>query len=507
MDILCPIHHKQLTIEHKRLSFHGNTLPVVIGCCPLCRTRYINRVLMAGIKAFSLDGIRYELLSDLISAFPIDYEKEKRLRIENELKEAHEEKKKVKFKKQQEAMKQKKVAEVATLKKALSANPYMVYHPAFLRICDKYPDVCPYDSEPLVFVQRPMKHGYSGKPGWCCLYCSRLYWLKTEKEKYDKEQVAQAISKRKEFPKNARTAKQTQAAASKLPNETMQATCLDLPSSFSGQFPDLILQAKIRTQKRGLAPGCVSIVSNEKVQSAKNGIYWVGRALSSAILAAVQTKHKEFLYKEERYQIIEYRSFADTPKYLNIISRFCNPSSPQPVYIFAQKNIQHYNNENYETVTAMIPCSNTNYPIPLTVYYERSTHMYFMNDATYSSARQRYGLPYLRLHLATLLGTSTSGFGELKQHSELNLLGYSVSRLDGLDTAQRRALLKEIMNSGALTKAEIMNHLEWLINTRSSQPNMINAVGEWKSDLAYIANYDVSSQRRVWVNQFKSRFF
>ena len=50
---------------------------------------------MAGIKAFSLDGIRYELLSDLISAFPIDYEKEKRLRIENELKEVKQEKKKV----------------------------------------------------------------------------------------------------------------------------------------------------------------------------------------------------------------------------------------------------------------------------------------------------------------------------------------------------------------------------------------------------------------------------
>ena len=96
---------------------------------------------MAGIKAFSLDGIRYELLSDLISAFPIDYEKEKRLRIENELKEDKEEKKKVKFKKQQEAMKQKKAAEVVTLKKALSENPHMVYHPAFLRICDKYPDV------------------------------------------------------------------------------------------------------------------------------------------------------------------------------------------------------------------------------------------------------------------------------------------------------------------------------------------------------------------------------
>lgn len=506
MDILCPVHRDPLAIEHKSLNLYGNVLPVVIGHCPQCRTSYINRALMTGLNSFSVGGNRYELLSDLSNAFPIDYEKEKSLLIEKRQREAQEERKKRKRQKQQEAIKQKKAVEIAAILNALSNNPNMIYRPAFLSLCDEYPKVCPHDGEPLVFIQRPKKKSYSGKPSWCCLYCSRLYWLRSEKEKFEKEKKAQAILERQKYSERANTAKQAQLPAIQLANIKEEETCLGLPNDFSSHIPSLILQAKIRAKKHNVAPGCISIVATEKEQSTQKGIYWVGRSLSSAILAAVKTEKKLFLYKDEEYQIIEYHSFIDTPKYLDIISRFCNPTAPQPVYIFAQKNIQHFKNGNYETVTAMIPCSKVSFPIPLTVYYEQSTHMYFMNEATYSSARQRYGLPYVRLRLAPQSGKAARGFGELKQHSELYLLGYSVNRLDGLDTNQRRTLLKEIMDSGTLAKAEIMNHLEWLISTRSSQQNMTNAVGEWKSDLTYVANYDISSQRRIWVNQFKSRF-
>ena len=42
------------------------------------------------------------------------------------------------------------------------------------------------------------------------------------------------------------------------------------------------------------------------------------------------------------------------------------------------------------------------------------------------------------------------------------MLGHSVSRSNGLNTEERYALLKEIVNSGALTKAEIKNNLPFI---------------------------------------------
>lgn len=252
--------------------------------------------------------------------------------------------------------------------------------------------------------------------------------------------------------------------------------------------------------------GYVVVVANEHEQNSEAGIYWVGRTLPSMVLTAIGTESRRcFQYKDVRYKVENYEAFQDTKKYLDIIARFCSPASPQTIYVFAQKNLEHFQCENYELVTAMVPCSNSPFPAPITVYYEKLTHRYFINESSYTLARQRYGLPYLRLGLS-MEGIIHGSFGSLKEHSELYLLGYSVSTLDGMDTEGRRKLLSEIIDSGVLPKQEIMIHLEWLINTRNGMTHMKNAVDEWKSDLVFISQYHVSSQREIWVNAFKSKY-
>lgn len=392
---------------------------------------------------------------------------------------------------QEEKIRKNRLKRMEKLKRILASKPQTEYYPKFLEICETYPKVCPYDGQKLVTVNHPIKEGYSGKPGLCCLFCSRVYWLKKQRNQY--------------YSRIERLEKRERQLKKQIEEQKKLQKYLNLPDHFDKQPATLILQAKICTKKTNNDVKCISIVFDEKEQSTQEGIYWIGRALPSAILVAIGIAKKSFQYKDNWYRIVEYHLFSKAKKYLNIISRFCNPANPQTVYIFAQKNIQHYNSDNYETVTAMIPCMGKRFPIPITVYYEKTTHMCFMNEVAYLEAKQNYDLPYIRLRFASMAESFSYGFGELKQHSELYLLGYSVNRTDGLSTDERRSLLRKIMDGGILTKAEIMNHLEWLISMRNSQQNMVNAISEWKSDLAFVESYDVISQRKIWIKEFKNR--
>ena len=239
----------------------------------------------------------------------------------------------------------------------------------------------------------------------------------------------------------------------------------------------------------------------------KNGVYWVGRTLPTMVLMALQTYEKSFVYHGYEYQVMDFVPYKGIDKYLRIIRRFCNPSLPQTVFVFAQKNILRFKTAQYEEVTAMIPCADRSFPVPVTVYYDKRAQKYFINEETYVMTRKAYGLPYLRLQTNYGNTKSNHDFGTLKQQSELNLMGYNVSITAGLSVEERRKILRDAIDSGVLWKRDVINHLEWLIHTRAHLPNMENAVGEWKQDLIYISRYKSEEQRKIWVNKFKSRFF
>ena len=57
------------------------------------------------------------------------------------------------------------------------------------------------------------------------------------------------------------------------------------------------------------------------------------------------------------------------------------------------------------------------------------------------------------------------------------------------------------IDGGLMKKHEIINHLEWLIHTRSAMKNMENAVLEWRSDLHFLLNYNLDNQRTIWANR------
>ena len=249
----------------------------------------------------------------------------------------------------------------------------------------------------------------------------------------------------------------------------------------------------------------IYVVSDSHEQDTANGIFWVGRQLPSILLVALQANEKMVHYKGNSYELIDPVVYNSAEKYMNIVSRFLNAETPQTVYIFSQKTLKKDALAHCEMVTAMVPCSNRKFPVPVSVYYDKAKKQYFLNEATYLQLRKSYGLPYLRIQ-TTQIGGATSWNSALKSQSELNLLGYNVSAAEALSIDERRKILRYAIDSGVLWKNEVINHLEWLIKMGTKNPLMENAVGEWKQDLMYISRYKSEEQRKIWVNKFKSRF-
>lgn len=476
--VLCPQHHKELKIERVILTVLDDKYSVVTGTCSECNIKYTNRVFFRSGTIFSVGKERYQFLDDLGKVFPYTQDEdinnckqqEKSFKHTNEPADLHLRERQVK---NVHYTKTNDYFEV--MKQRLAKSPDMVVYPTKVVYLDKIPTRCPVDSELLRKLRVPYLEVTRGH---CCIRCGRLYLPESYKNLH---------------------------VGSEKWLESKHEAELNLPLEITDTPESTILLAQICTPGNKHAIGSVAIVADDHEQNTHDGIYWVGRALPSAILAAIQSSDHYFVYKDIKYQVGKVVTYKETTKYLKIISRFCNPFSPQTVYVFTQKNITHFQHDNFEMVTAMVPCSNRIYPVPITVYYDKVKQEYFINEATYISARQSFGLPYLRLKSASGQN-SLHGFLALKPHSELNLLGYNVNSTDGLSTELRRNILRDAIDSGILWKSEVINHLEWLIHTRGNIPNMEKAVGEWQDDLRYISNYHATEQRKIWISKFKSRY-
>lgn len=366
-------------------------------------------------------------------------------------------------------------SKAAIRKDQFQRYPKKLFYPSSVYTSAKIPEKCIFDGTYLSWVENIKS---KGNPGWCCMRCLRQY---------------KSNSQSGSSP--------TMPVPAPKPDGLLY-----LPDTPGITPKTAILAAKIQSVKHGDI-GWITIVSDAHDQDTPNGIFWVGRTLPSMVLAAIQSmRNRRFEYREIVYQVTKIKTYQNAQKYLNIIARFCNPSAPQTVFLFAQKNISHIEQENYESVIAMVPCADRIYPVPMPVYYDKVRQYYFVNDATYNTMRRHHGLPYLRVRTVTFTSGTSWGGAVLKQNSELNLLGYNVGATNGLPVQQRRRLLRQIIDSGILSKHEVTNHIEWLIHFHGGNPQMVNAILEWESDLQYLASYQAGKQRTIWVEAFRSRF-
>lgn len=528
MSVCCPRDGKKLLLKQLSILLAQKYIPVVIGTCPHCHAKFINRQLIEGCSFLTIDKIRYEILPELNNMIPYiskntqlkDIEKkiqkkvskaerqQQKLKIQKELEKQrqlaarqeelqkkqkeHELKKSQRKIKEQEYIKQNQKMQIERFSKEAIAHPRKIPQPTAIAFYNHIFESCPYDQSVLLDVQ--LHQVFAVKTALYCKQCKTLFLPEYLQSRANIPQLKHRILHNSSEDKKT-PAKKGSILGKQLHTYTAGTTSLPDSTIFSAKLHNVPHNKDLE----------IVVVSNEHQQDTSNGIYWIGRSLPSMILTVIQLdSRKQFTYKNIKYYVKSYEKYLKFESYANTVTKFCNPLKPQTIHVFAQKNMVYFQSTDYELVTAMIPCEKSSFPVPISVYYDKTKHMYFMNEESYTLIREKYGLPYLRIQ--PMLSQHFNGKIEgLRAHSELYLLGYRVDAKTGNDVAARRQILKRILDSGILRKLEVMNHLEWLVHTRTGIPHMENAVSEWKADLYFVSTYNIDSQRKIWVNKFKAK--
>lgn len=77
---------------------------------------------------------------------------------------------------------------------------------------------------------------------------------------------------------------------------------------------------------------------------------------------------------------------------------------------------------------------------------------------------------------------------EWNEESYLRSQGYTVSQTEGLSDDERQNILYNVLNSNVMSKHDIIQHLERMINLRKTSARYVNAIEKWERDIYFLMN-------------------
>lgn len=77
-------------------------------------------------------------------------------------------------------------------------------------------------------------------------------------------------------------------------------------------------------------------------------------------------------------------------------------------------------------------------------------------------------------------------FSSWAAESILKQCGYSVAKNNNLTTKERHVILEFAVETGIMSKDDVLSHLEWLVRQNSSRPSFKEAVSKWNDDIRYL---------------------
>lgn len=161
------------------------------------------------------------------------------------------------------------------------------------------------------------------------------------------------------------------------------------------------------------------------------------------------------------------------------------------VYVFFHLNNSCVrNNHSIESVTAETINVKNDQPVKVNVFYCRKCDKYFINFEALQSYFTRGIYPALQYTFNTV------DTGTLKDASELMLYGYNV-REGNLTQLERRRILEWIIDSGLLSKAEIIRDLQFKVRYNGSKAGNERARQKWLDDIQYVSRYVENNSRSI----------
>ena len=92
-----------------------------------------------------------------------------------------------------------------------------------------------------------------------------------------------------------------------------------------------------------------------------------------------------------------------------------------------------------------------------------------------------------------------------KSQSVLNAMGYTVSMNAKLDKEERQDILRKALDSHLFEVSDLVNFLNWLIQTREPQPKYGLAVQKWMEDLFFVKEYKNTERNVVNIKAINVR--
>lgn len=139
--------------------------------------------------------------------------------------------------------------------------------------------------------------------------------------------------------------------------------------------------------------------------------------------------------------------------------------------------------------------------ININVNYCKSCSIYFIDYDEYVYYRDKHGALLGDFIFEGVIENTNSSYGELSSNSILNIMGYSVGQAKNYGNAERRLILKNIIDRGILDKMQIINYLHFFINNAISRKNMFMSVSKWEADLDWVRKYNIEKQRKFQVKR------
>lgn len=296
---------------------------------------------------------------------------------------------------------------------------------------------------------------------------------------------------------------QPTTATAKPQPERLQADIIPLPNTIQvvqkkhSEIPSEITTVSLRSKTR--KQHTLTIVEDVKYQNTKQGIYWRNRSLSRTLLEHLKSNKPE-VYCLDEYCIIEsYTKTASLEAYLNEKRPSLDKELFVTIWIYKGKTPCPQHPDEVEAVTAYIPSSRDFKEYPLTVNYCRRCRRYYINSIQFNLYAQRHGMPLVNLRSMASSGTYAD-YSTWQDESLLHFLGYNVNATDNIPEYARQELLAQAMDAGIVSKPNVSSFLEGLIRRSEGQIKMQAAIGKWKRDLQFVANYKIHDQRKVFGN-------
>lgn len=125
---------------------------------------------------------------------------------------------------------------------------------------------------------------------------------------------------------------------------------------------------------------------------------------------------------------------------------------------------------------------------------------YYIKKSMYKTLKG-WGQILCNVYSANMFEELKKGYNPvlLQAESTLHRCGYNVGKKDDLSERARRRILESIIESGTLTKSEIIRHIGYLIERNEVKDNMDEALAKWRADRDWLRGYESTGERVVGV--------